>query len=94
MILRRKKSMQFNAMRSLLRYICGLCSKSVAPQQQHLPTQQLEKQAQPKKLANHYENTNIWVDVVTCESCEKSFVLYTNVETKLVEVKIWSLGKK
>lgn len=101
MILRRKKSAQFNALRSLLRYICGLCSKCGAPQQQHLPTQQQEKQSQqqekqsqPKKLANHYENTNIWVDAVTCESYEKSFVLNTNLETKLVEVKISSLDKK
>lgn len=94
MILRRKKSAQFNALRSLLRYICGLCSKCGAPQQQHLPTQQQEKQSQPKKLANHYENTNIWVDAVTCKSYEKSFVLNTNLETKLVEVKISSLDKK
>ncbi|XP_054085205.1 lysosome membrane protein 2 isoform X2 [Zeugodacus cucurbitae] len=94
MILRRKKPAQFNAWRSLLRYIGGLCSKCFAPEQQLLPTQQQqEKQATPKKLPDHYENTNIWVDIVTCESCEQSFVLYSNHETKLVEVKIWSLDR-
>ncbi|CAD7002637.1 unnamed protein product [Ceratitis capitata] len=103
MILRRSKAVQFNALRSLLNYICSLCNKSIEPQQQkhHQQQQQQQQQkqepskqenlkTQTKKIAKHYENTNICVDIFTCESCKKSFVLYTNIHTKLVEVKIWS----